>query len=111
MDESICLIEKVDKGTELFNTHNGYSVNFTNLSFTYKIRDDSFSTVNGILITRENLNKTFFININCDTSLSDNLVNSFATFTDDNLDLVNRNLNAINLRCCWCQFWTWLSDC
>ena len=81
-------------------------VDFVDLGFTHQISNDILSAIDGILVRGVDGHISFIINVNLNACFSDNLVDGFATLTDDNLDFVHINLDGINLRCSWCQFWT-----
>ncbi|SIA65454.1 Uncharacterised protein [Mycobacteroides abscessus subsp. abscessus] len=106
MYEGICLVKEVDKGTKFLDTNNFGMVDFVHFSFTNQTSNDFFSAVDGILVARVDRYVTFFVDVNLNACFSDDLIDGFSTFTDDNLDLININLNSINFRSCWSQFWT-----
>ena len=81
-------------------------VDFIHLRFTNQTSNDFLSTVDGILVARVDRYVTFFVDVNLNACFSDDLVDGFSTLTDDNLNLVHINLDGINFRSSWSQFWT-----
>ena len=106
MNEGIRLVKEVDKGTKFLDPNHFGMVDFVHFRFTNQACNDFFSTVNGSLVARVDRYVTFFIDINLNACFSDDLIDGFSTLTDDNLDLVDINLDGINFRSSWCQFWT-----
>ena len=107
MNEGIGLVKEIDKGTKFLNPNNLGMVNFIHFCFANQTSNDFLSTVNSRLITRVDRYITLFINVNLNTSLSDDLINGFPTFSDDNLNLVHINLDGVDFRSSWSQLKTW----
>ena len=106
MNQGICLVKEVDKGTEFLNPNNLGMVNFIHFCFADQASNDFLSTIDGVLIAGVDGYISFFVNVNLNTGLSDDLIDGFSTFADDNLNLVHINLDGVDFRSSWSQLRT-----